>query len=163
MERAQKQGNNGLKSKGVFQMKNTVKILLAALAIALVLGMTVGCKEDGAPKPNTDPKEIKITGISEEARTVFNANTSRGALLALITSDRTPVAWCYYDKPIIADMTFNLFDGSDHRWTGTYDVAMMAFDEDYNEIYTNVWSAPAVNITAKSTTVEFSSFNVFAP
>jgi hypothetical protein len=164
-------------------MKNN-KILLAALAVALVLGMaacnngSTGSKQQ-TPKPNTDPKSIKFTdfdgGIFTEAGiTTFPCCISVSLLpegtdmaegfskfVAASIWDEVPadvVGWSYIEG-------LSLWTADNKEWTGTgtYDVTFAISTAKITDAASMasikaVYSAKSISFTTKETPVSWGKF-----
>jgi hypothetical protein len=149
-------------------MKNT-KILLAVLAVALVSGMTAcgGGGGGSAPKPNTDPKTIVITGLPDSYSygdiLIFTAGTS----IEDLVQGKGFVAGASWDNFDIVhprgSITYPLYNpGTNNgRWkgNGTYDVYWFYTAGEHNSSTNPIKIYKAsVSFTEATTSVAFSKF-----
>jgi hypothetical protein len=140
-------------------MKNN-KVLSAILAFTLVLGMA-SCKTTGSkpqtPKPNTDPKNLVITGIPSTVFAVFKANGLHYELYPV--GEDEPVAYSY-NPPDSVGRNDNALHPGLYRWntndpfkgTGAFDLLLCAHNSKNEIDYDNVYYASIV-ISEKTTTI----------
>jgi hypothetical protein len=164
-------------------MKNN-KILLAALAVALVLGMAA-CNNGSTgtkppPPPNTDPKTLLITDNPGTLVTDVSFPCYVTVMIctpgAIDSKDMTKlVAGCWWRNFQQTDTQYASYkldlylpDGTDNRFTGTgtYEAVFIVSTSEMDGSDVSmasikaVYGAKSVNITTKETTVSASEFKL---
>jgi hypothetical protein len=124
---------------------------IGLLALAFTLGISImGCPVDGTSE-NTDPKLVKITGITVNAQTA--------SLKVLPTSGSAPVAYAASTAITGGEVTFTLYTGSSgttaYTGAGTFTLELT--------IGTEVYIAGATIGSAAITPVAFTAFEKQSP
>jgi len=161
-------------------MKNLTKLLstqsrmFCVITIAAVIGFTMtGCDNGGggsAPKPNTDPKTLVITGLANDYWYgdvgIYTAGTSladvQNGVGLIAGADHNNSDIIYTEKQV----TYPLYNISDNnRWTGSgsYDVYWFYSTVSGNASDMIPYKASNVSFNAATTTVAFSKFSIVTP